>query len=197
MLFKCCVNEVYKYWVNQGFKNFVAKILRKSREFVCSSDLFIASRTPMTRPQGLAAALLASSEPPGTRPRSLAAEVLLATEVTGPSSTCSHRTFWQLRVGFVLLMQRWTMQPLAFISIWASTDPVRIMVKPGKVPPYGDKFFEFMWLLAPCLPILGPKILAAIETKSINTLLDEQITVWVKYVNIVRIADSDLIVFSL
>ncbi len=56
----------------------------------------------------------------------------------------------------------------------SSTDPARIMVKPGKVPPYGDTFFELMLLLGPCLPNLGPKILAAIDQESIDELLDEK-----------------------
>ena len=59
----------------------------------------------------------------------------------------------------------------------SSTDPARIMVKPGKAPQYGDTFFELLRSVAPSLPIMGPKILAAIEPKSIDELLDEQITV--------------------
>ena len=59
----------------------------------------------------------------------------------------------------------------------SSRDPERIMVKPGKAPQYGDTFFELLRSLAPSLPILGPKILAAIEPKSIDELLEEQITV--------------------
>ena len=61
----------------------------------------------------------------------------------------------------------------------SNTDPARIMVKPGKAPQYGDTFFELLRSVAPSLPILGPKILAAlaIEPESIDALLDEQITV--------------------
>ena len=59
----------------------------------------------------------------------------------------------------------------------SNTDPARIMVKPGKAPQYGDTFFELLRSLAPSLPIYGAKILAAIEPKSIDKLLDEQITV--------------------
>ena len=58
-----------------------------------------------------------------------------------------------------------------------STDPARIMVKPGKAPQYGDTFFDLLRFVAPSFPILGPKILAAIQPKSIDELLDEQITV--------------------
>ena len=58
-----------------------------------------------------------------------------------------------------------------------STDPDRIMVKPGKAPQYGDTFFDLLRFVAPSFPILGPKILAAIQPKSIDELLDEQITV--------------------
>jgi hypothetical protein len=59
----------------------------------------------------------------------------------------------------------------------SSTDPALIVFKPGKAPPYGDTFFELMLLIAPCLPILGPKILAAIDPVIIDALLDEHITV--------------------
>ena len=60
---------------------------------------------------------------------------------------------------------------------FSSPDPEHIMVKPGKVPQYGDIFFELLRIVAPSLPILGPKILSAIEPKSIDELLEEQITV--------------------
>ncbi len=59
----------------------------------------------------------------------------------------------------------------------SSTDPARIMVRPGKAPQYGDTFFELLRSVAPSIHILGPKILAAIEQESIDALLDEQITV--------------------
>ncbi len=59
----------------------------------------------------------------------------------------------------------------------SSPDPARIMVKPGKAPQYGDTFFELLRSVAPCLPILGPKILAAIQPASIDALLEEQISV--------------------
>ena len=61
----------------------------------------------------------------------------------------------------------------------SNTDPASIMAKPGKAPQYGDKLFELLWSVVPSLPIMGPKILAAltIELESIDALLDEQITV--------------------
>jgi hypothetical protein len=59
----------------------------------------------------------------------------------------------------------------------SNTDPARIMVKPGKAPQYGNTFFQLLRSVVPSLPILGPKILAAIEPESIDALLDEQITV--------------------
>jgi hypothetical protein len=59
----------------------------------------------------------------------------------------------------------------------SSTDPQRIMVKPGKAPQYGDTFFELIRLIAPALPILGPMILAAIDPASIDHLLNFEITV--------------------
>ena len=59
----------------------------------------------------------------------------------------------------------------------SSTDPQRIMFKAGKVPQYGDTFFELIRLIAPALPILGPKILAAIDPASIDDLLNFEITV--------------------
>ena len=59
----------------------------------------------------------------------------------------------------------------------SSPDPQRIMVKQGKAPQYGDTFFELIRLIAPALPILGPKILAAIDPPSIDELLNAEITV--------------------
>ena len=59
----------------------------------------------------------------------------------------------------------------------SSQDPQRIMVKAGKAPQYGDTFFDLIRLIAPGLPIIGPKILAAIDPKSIDELLNAEITV--------------------
>ena len=59
----------------------------------------------------------------------------------------------------------------------SSPDPQRIMVKPGRAPQYGDTFFDLIRLIAPGLPIMGPKILAAIDPKSIDELLNAEITV--------------------
>jgi len=51
-------------------------------------------------------------------------------------------------------------------------EALHILVKPEKAPPYGDMFFELIRLIAPYFPILGEKILAAIDPPSIDELLN-------------------------
>ena len=59
---------------------------------------------------------------------------------------------------------------------------------------FRSSFFELLQSVAPSLPILGPKILAAIEPESIDELLDEQITVpvWVNTLNIVQAVERNV-----
>jgi hypothetical protein len=59
----------------------------------------------------------------------------------------------------------------------SSQDPERIMVRPGRAHQYGRTFFEMLREIAPSLPIVGPKIKAAINDKAIDDLLSEDITV--------------------
>ncbi len=54
-------------------------------------------------------------------------------------------------------------------------------MQPGKALQYRDPFFELLQSVVPSIPILGPQILAAIEPKSIDELLDEQITVIISH----------------
>ncbi len=49
----------------------------------------------------------------------------------------------------------------------SSHDPERVMVRPGRAPQYGKTFFEMLREIAPSLPIIGPKIEAAINDKAI------------------------------